>query len=61
MYATIPCIIGCVLPVAVGGCEDDEENGKEERNGGEEDEGEEEEGEGEGVEVNPELVPLEDE
>ena len=51
----------CVLPVAVGGCEDDEENSKEERNGGEEDEGEEEEGEGEGVEVSPELVPPEGE
>ena len=47
----------CVLPVAVGGCEDDEEDGEEERDGGEED-GEEGE-EGEGVEVSPELVPPE--
>ena len=47
----------CVLPIAVGGCEDDEEDGEEERDGGEED-GEEGE-EGEGVEVSPELVPPE--
>ena len=47
----------CVLPVAVGGCEDDEEDGEEERDRGEED-GEEGE-EGEGVEVSPELVPPE--
>ena len=47
----------CVLPVAVGGREDDEEDGEEERDGGEEEEGEE----GEGVEVSPELVPPEGE
>ena len=47
-----------VLPVAVGGREDDEEDGEEGRDGGEEDEGEEE---GEGVEVSPELVPPEGE